>query len=98
MENPAPKSWLEALPALPGTSPNTRTPDGQTGGPHAEEWFGRVLWSDEKWFVLTPAPNRKNTVYWCPSNPHNIVPCKRAHGEKVMVWVGIVDGKCLPVH
>jgi hypothetical protein len=65
---------------------------------HAEEWFERVLWSDEKWFVLTPTPNRKNVVHWCPSNPHNIVPCKKAHGEKVMAWVGIVDGKCLPVH
>lgn len=65
---------------------------------HAEDWFERVLWSDEKWFVLTPAPNRRNTVYWCPSNPHKIVPCKTAHGEKVMAWVGIVDGKCLPVH
>ena len=46
--------------------------------------------------VLTSVPNRKNTVYWCPSNPH-IVPCKKTHGEKVKAGVGIVDGKCLPV-
>ena len=65
---------------------------------HAEDYFERVLWSDEKWFVLTPAANRKNKVIWCPSNPHKIIPCKNAHGEKVMAWVGIVDGRCLPVH
>lgn len=63
-----------------------------------EEWFERVIWSDEKWFVLTPAPNRKNTVFWSAEHPHKIVPCKSAHGQKVMAWVGIVDGRCLPVH
>ena len=65
---------------------------------HDERWFERVLWSDEKCFVLKPAPNRKNEVIWAPENPHNIVECKKAHGEKVMAWVGIVDGRCLKVH
>ena len=35
---------------------------------------------------------------WAPENPHNIVERKRAHGKKVMAWVGIVYGKCLEVH
>ena len=65
---------------------------------HDEEWFDRVIWSDEKWFLLQPAPNRKNTVCWAPQNPNKLVPCKKAHGQKVMAWVGLVDGKCLPVH
>ena len=26
------------------------------------------------------------------------VECKRAHGEKNMIWAGIFDGKCLQVH
>lgn len=65
---------------------------------HSEDWFESVIWSDEKWFVLTPVPNRKNTVCWAPSNPHRIIPCKIPHGKKVMAWVGIVDGRCLPVH
>ena len=59
----------------------------------AEEWFERVLWPDEKWVVLTPAPSRKTTVYWCPSNLRNVVPCRKTRGEKRMAWVGIVDGK-----
>ena len=65
---------------------------------HGEEWFDKVLWSDEKWFHLVQTPNKKNTVTWAPSNPHDIIPCKVAHGTKVMAWVGILDGRCLPVH
>ncbi|KAF0311836.1 RNA-directed DNA polymerase from mobile element jockey [Amphibalanus amphitrite] len=63
-----------------------------------DEWFERVLWSDEKWFVLHPSPNKKNTVCWSPENPNKLVPCKKAQGQKAMAWVGVVDGKCLPVH
>ena len=44
------------------------------------------------------AENRKNDVIWGPENPNQVVPCKKAHGAKVMAWVGIVDGKVLPVH
>ena len=65
---------------------------------HGEEWFDKVLWSDEKWFHLVPRPNRKNTVTWAPSNPRHIIPCKMTHGIKVMACVGIVDGQCLPVY
>ena len=63
-----------------------------------EEQFERILWSDEKWFVLNQAPSRKNDVMWGPENPNQVVACKKAHGAKVMAWVGIVDGVVLPVH
>ena len=63
----------------------------------SEEWFERVIWTDEKWFVLKQAPNCHNDRYWAPANRHELVECKKAHGEKVMAWVGIVDGRCLPV-
>ena len=65
---------------------------------HGEDWFERVIWTDEKWFSLIQAPNKKNTVHWAPENPHQVVQCKKAHGKKVMAWVGIIDGRCLPVH
>ena len=58
----------------------------------------RVLWSDEKWFVLHQAPNRKNDVVWGPEKTRNLVPCKKAHQAKVMAWVGIVNGRVLPVY
>ena len=64
----------------------------------SEEQFEKFLWSDEKWFVLNQAPNRKNDVVWGPEGTRNVVSCKKAHGAKVMAWVGIVDGQVLPVH
>ena len=62
-----------------------------------EIWFERVIWSDEKWFVLTNAPNRSHARYWAPYNPDNVIDCKKAHGQKVMCWAGFVDGACLPI-
>ena len=32
-----------------------------------------------------------------PVNRHELVECKKARGEKAMAWVGIIDGRCLPV-
>ena len=37
-------------------------------------------------------------VGWGLENPDVVVPCNKAHGAKVMAWVGIVDGQVLPVH
>lgn len=37
-----------------------------------EEQFERILWSDEKWFVLHQAPNRKNDVRWGPADPNQV--------------------------
>ena len=62
-----------------------------------ESWFEKVIWTDEKWFVLNSSPHSKNDGYWSPVNNHEIVECKKSHGAKVMAWVGIIDGRCLPV-
>ena len=62
-----------------------------------EEWFDKIIWTDEKWFLLEQAPHSKNDGYWAPSNQNEIVPCKKAHGAKVMAWVGIIDGRVLPI-
>ena len=35
---------------------------------------------------------------WAPENPNTVLQCEKAHGAKVMAWVGMVDGKVLPVH
>ena len=61
-----------------------------------EKWFENLLGSDEKCFVLHQDPNRKNSVVWAVENPHMLVDGKNAHGSKIMVWVGFVNGKCLP--
>lgn len=62
-----------------------------------EDWFERVIWTDEKWFLLKQSPNKQVDRFWAPFNPHELVECKQAHASKVMAWVGIVDGRCLPV-
>ena len=50
----------------------------------SEDQLEKVLWSDEKWFVLHQAPNRKNDVIWGPQNTRNVGGCKKAHQAKVM--------------
>ena len=62
-----------------------------------EEWFERVIWSNEKWFVLNQSPHSQNDRYWSPVNRHELVECKKAHGEKATAWVSIIDGRCLSV-
>ena len=58
----------------------------------AESWFERIIWTNEKWFVLRSPPHSQNDRYWAPANPHEVVECKKAQGEKIMAWVGFVDG------
>ena len=56
------------------------------------------MFSDEKWFTLTPHPNRKNDVTWAVENPGNICEVKQQGATKVMAWAGIVDGRVLPIY
>ena len=51
----------------------------------------KVVWSDEKWFVLLQAPNR----YWAPCDPEVEVACKEQGGQKVMAWAGVVQGQVI---
>ena len=63
-----------------------------------EEDFGqRVIWSDEKWFVLQGAPNSKNDVTWVPWHPEEEEECRRQGDSKIMAWVALVDGVGLTV-
>ena len=38
-----------------------------------ESWFERVIWTDEKWFVLRSPPHSQNDRYWAPANQHEVV-------------------------
>ena len=62
-----------------------------------DEWFERVIWTDEKMFVLIQEPHRQNDRTWAPVSPEKVAQCKKAGGEKCMAWTGIFDGRCLPV-
>ena len=40
---------------------------------HEEDWVERVIWGDEKWFVLYTPPNKQTDRYWRAVNPHELV-------------------------
>jgi inhibitor of nuclear factor kappa-B kinase subunit alpha len=65
---------------------------------HDDDWFQHVVWTDEKWFVLKNAPNKKNDHFWSPINPHAVVDCKIQGGVKMMTWAAMIDGRFLPLH
>lgn len=63
-----------------------------------EDLVQRVIWMDEKIFVLHHKTHRKNDGRWSAENPRAIVECNDRNDEKVMIFVAIVDGKILIVH
>jgi hypothetical protein len=65
--------------------------------PDVNTFLQKVIWRDEKWFVLHPKPNRQNTRIWAPFNPMEEVACRYQGDSKVMAWVALVDGKALQV-
>lgn len=60
-----------------------------------ERFPDRVIWTDEKWFTLSQAPNRQNERYWAPCNPNVDVECKVQGERKVMCWAAIVGGQVM---
>ena len=62
-----------------------------------EEWFERIIWTDEKMFVLVSEPHRQNDRVWALVSPNKVAACKKTTGTKCMAWTGMVNGKCLPV-
>lgn len=58
----------------------------------------RIIWTDEKFFVLHQRPNRKNDGKWAQRNPHEIVETNDRNDKKIMMFVAIVDGRIPVVH
>lgn len=56
-----------------------------------KSWFMGVIGTDEKLFFFLLSPNRQNDRYWADANPREIAIGKKAHGSKVMAWVGIIE-------
>lgn len=68
------------------------------------EWFlahdslffeEKVIWTDEKYFVLNQGPNKSINKIWAPSNPYVDVQCKTQSQQKIMCWVGLYAGKVI---
>ena len=64
----------------------------------SEDFPLQVLWSDEKYFILHPHPNRRNDHYWSFSNPHLVKEVKEQGVEKVLVWAGLLNGRVFMLH
>ena len=63
---------------------------------HDRDFLARkVIWGDEKFFLLHQSPNRKNECYWRPENPYEVVQCKQQGVAKAMCWVFLCDGKVI---
>lgn len=63
-----------------------------------ENFVQRVIWTDEKLFVLHQKPHRKNDGKWSRENPHEIIESNDRNDKKVMIFVAIVEGKIPLVH
>ena len=60
-------------------------------------YLQKVIWTDEKFFVLHPAPNRQNVRIWAPFDPMETVSCRYQGDSKVMAWVALINGEALRV-
>ena len=58
----------------------------------------KIIWTDEKIFVLKQRPNRKNDGRWSQENPLEVVETHDRNTEKVMIFVAIVNGHIPIVH
>ena len=96
----AQETWLEALQtscivSVPLTAAH------KTGRREFSEWLlqrpdgfeEKVIWTDEKWFVLNSAPNKQNERFWALENPKVTVNCKEQGAKKIMCWAAVVDGQ-----
>ena len=55
----------------------------------------KIIFSDEKIFVLHPAPNRQNDRIWAPWDPDEEVACRYQNDSKIMVWAALVNNTIL---
>ena len=57
----------------------------------------KIIFSDEKFFVLRPHPNKQNSRFWSCTNPHLYDDSVKQGAEKTMAWAAVVNGRILPI-
>ena len=55
----------------------------------------KIIFSDEKIFVLHPAPNRQNDRIWAPWDPDEEIVCRYQEDSKLMCWAALVGDSVL---
>ena len=80
------------------------TEQNKTARLNSADWFlshdccffqDKVIWSDEKYFVLKQGPNKSIHKVWAPVNPYINIECKNQSQQKIMVWVGLFAGEVI---
>ena len=61
----------------------------------AADFTSRVIFSDEKWWVLDSSPNSQTDRRWSLVNPREYAECKYQGKKKVMCWMGFLQGAVL---
>ena len=55
----------------------------------------KILWTDEKKFVLNQSPNRQNVRHWSVVNPHNVLECRVQGTPSITAFVALIDNKII---
>lgn len=59
------------------------------------DFFNKILWSDEASFTTAGVYNRKNTHMWASENPHAYVEIKTQGRRSLNVWCGILRNRII---
>ena len=60
-------------------------------------WERRVIFSDEKIFVLHQPPNHQNDRFWAPRDPQEEIECNIRFDSRAMAWSALVDDRVLQI-
>jgi len=60
-----------------------------------EDFFNKILWSDEATFTTAGVFNRRNTHMWASENPHSFVEIKTQGRMSLNVWCGILRNRII---
>ena len=58
----------------------------------------KIIWADEKLFVLHLKPHGYNDGKWSKENLYDIIESNDTNDKKFMIFVAIVEGKTPLVH
>ena len=58
-----------------------------------EDFVQKIIWTDEKIFVLNQRPNRKNDGTWSTENPHQALEVNDRNGKKIMMFEPLLTGR-----
>lgn len=62
---------------------------------HDEQFFNKIVWTDESSFSTSGVFNRRNVHFWAPENPRAFRQIKHSGRRSVHVWAGILNNRVI---